>query len=211
MEATSFATRACPLARAVEQVGPWWNLLILRNVFLGMRRFQDLQRNLEVTPTTLNRRLRQLCGDGILERHQYQQHPPRHEYALTPKGIDLLPVVITLTSWGQQWLAPEGAAIQAVDHRSGEPIVPKLVDARTGRLVEPGMIRVLAGPAADAPLKELLRNAPLLPSVEESRAQPQCDTLTDKSASRQGPSPPRACGAPHSSGRGPHNKTRSQQ
>jgi DNA-binding HxlR family transcriptional regulator len=151
------------MARAVEQVGPWWNLLILRNVFLGMRRFGDLEQNLGITPTTLNRRLRQLCRDGILARVRYMTRPSRYEYQLTAKGSDLLPVVVTLTTWGKRWLAPEGAAIVARSCATNAEVVPTLVDAATGERLVGGTFRLEPGPAADARLRELLANGPTIP------------------------------------------------
>lgn len=151
------------MARAVEQVGPWWNLLILRNVFLGMRRFADLEQNLGITATTLNRRLRQLCRDGILTRARYSSRPVRYEYLLTDKGLDLLPVVITLTTWGKRWLAPEGAAIVARSCATNAEVVPTLVDAASGEKLGPGSFRLEAGPAADERLRQLLADTPTIP------------------------------------------------
>lgn len=166
MEATSFATHTCPLARAVDQVGPWWNLLILRNVFLGMRRFADLEQNLGITATTLNRRLRQLCADGILERRRYSTRPTRYEYLLTEKGVDLMPVVVTLTVWGKRWLAPEGQALHAISCASGREVRPVLSDSATGQPLTPGSIRLRAGVVADAALRELLQGEPVFPVLD---------------------------------------------
>lgn len=163
MEATSFANYSCPMARAVDQVGPWWNLLILRNVFLGMRRFADLEQNLGITATTLNRRLRQLCNDDILVRSRYSSRPARYEYQLTDKGRDLLAVVVTLTAWGKRWLSPEGPAIIARSCTTNAEVIPTLVDARNGERLAPGSFRLEAGPAADERLRELLANAPTIP------------------------------------------------
>lgn len=166
MEATSFAEHTCPLARAVDQIGPWWNLLILRNVFLGMRRFADLEQNLGITPTTLNRRLRQLCADDILKRSRYSARPARYEYHLTAKGFDLMPIVVTLTVWGKRWLAPEGQALHAVSCSSGTELVPVLTDAVTGERIVPGTFRLKAGAYADAALRELLHGEPIFPVVD---------------------------------------------
>lgn len=151
------------MARAVEQVGPWWNLLILRNVFLGMRRFAELEENLGIAATTLNRRLRQLCRDGILVRSRYSTRPVRYEYQLTDKGRDLLPVVVTLTAWGKRWLAPEGPALIARSCMTNAEVVPQLVDANNGAKLEPGSFRLEAGPAADQRLRELLAHKPTIP------------------------------------------------
>jgi DNA-binding HxlR family transcriptional regulator len=150
------------MARAVEQVGPWWNLLILRNVFLGMCRFADLEHNLGITATTLNRRLRQLCRDGIVVRTRYATRPVRYEYQLTDKGRDLLPVVMTLTAWGQRWLAPEGPAIVARSYATDEEVCPTLIDAQSGQPLVLGSFRLEPGPAADERLRALLARTPAL-------------------------------------------------
>lgn len=166
LEATSFARHACPMARAIEQVGPWWNLLILRNVFLGMRRFSELQENLGITATTLNRRLRQLCDDGILSRSPYTSRPVRYEYRLTEKGTELMPVVVTLGVWGKRWLAPEGPAFRALSCETGTEVEPVLTDAVSGKLLGPGSFRLQAGPCADNALRELLRGEPVFPAKD---------------------------------------------
>lgn len=163
MEATSFVGHTCPVALALNQVGPWWNLLILRNVFLGMRRFAELQENLGIAATTLNRRLRQLCKDGLLERVRYSTRPARYEYRLTSKGVDVMPVLISLASWGKRWLAPDEQAFVAVDGETGREVAPTLVDSVSGKPLVPGSIRLKAGPGADAALRELLRGDPLFP------------------------------------------------
>lgn len=151
------------MARAVEQVGPWWNLLILRNVFLGMRRFAELEENLGITATTLNRRLRQLCRDGILVRRRYSTRPVRYEYHLTEKGRDLLPVIVTLTVWGKRWLEPDGPAVIARSCITNAEVVPLLIDAKSGEKLDPGSFRLEAGPAADQRLRELLADKPTFP------------------------------------------------
>lgn len=141
-------------------------MLILRNVFLGMRRFGDLQQNLGITPTTLNRRLHQLCHDGVLKRTRYTARPTRHEYHLTEKGLELMPVIVSLTVWGKRWLAPEGQALHAISCSSGEELQPVLSDAVSGERIVPGSFRVKAGSYADAPLRELLRSEPIFPVVD---------------------------------------------
>jgi DNA-binding HxlR family transcriptional regulator len=142
-------------------------LLVIRNVFLGMRRFADLQDNLKITPTTLNRRLRQLCSDGILQRRRYSTKPTRYEYHLTEKGLDLMPVVMTLTVWGKRWLSPaDSQALRAVDCATGHELQPTLADAVTGKPIAPGSFRLEAGVGADALLRQLLEGAPVFPVVD---------------------------------------------
>ena len=86
---TSFAEMHCSIAQTLEVVGEWWTLLILRDAFLGVTRFDDWQRRLGIARNVLSARLDVLVEQGILERRQYQDHPPRDEYVLTRKGTDL--------------------------------------------------------------------------------------------------------------------------
>ena len=93
----------CPVARTLDAIGARWTPLILRDLLLhGARRFQDLQDSLEgIAPTTLSDRLKTLERHGIVERRFYMQHPPRAEYVLTRKGLDLGPVVRAMRDWGE--------------------------------------------------------------------------------------------------------------
>lgn len=101
----------CSIARALYLVGERWTLLILRDVFLGLHRFDDLQDELGIARSMLADRLRGLVDEGILERRQYSDRPPRHEYHLTAKGRDLQPVLTALQLWGDRHaVAPDGAA-----------------------------------------------------------------------------------------------------
>lgn len=99
---TGFGSRACSIARTLDVVGDWWTLLVLRDVFRGMHRFDELQTSLDIATNVLALRLKRLTAAGILERSAYQTHPPRYEYALTEKGRDLYPVLIALLQWGDR-------------------------------------------------------------------------------------------------------------
>ena len=157
MERKSFANVECPMARATDQVGDAWSLLILRTVFLGVCCFHDLAERLDVPTSTLTRRLKVLCGHGLLQKVRYHEHPPRSEYRLTEKALGLLPVFLCLAAWGNRWLSPSGAAIQAVWRESGEPLDVVLCDARTGRRVRPGQVALMAGPGASSELSAAFR------------------------------------------------------
>lgn len=94
----------CPVLATAGIVSGKWTLLILRDVALGPRRFSELQRSLEgISPRTLSQRLRSLEEEGILERREYAQVPPRVEYSLTDKGCDLVPIVEAMRAYGQRW------------------------------------------------------------------------------------------------------------
>jgi DNA-binding HxlR family transcriptional regulator len=98
----------CPVARTLDVIGERWTLLILRDLFLSeSRRFQDFEQALSgVSPSTLSARLKVLEDRGIVERRFYEQHPPRAEYLLTPKGRALGPVMLALRAWGSKHAKP---------------------------------------------------------------------------------------------------------
>ncbi|SFL76086.1 winged helix-turn-helix transcriptional regulator [Methylobacterium pseudosasicola] len=152
MQRTPFDQMPCPVARTLDRVGEWWSILILRDAFYGLTRFDQFEQSLGIAPNMLTRRLKALCEAGLLERRLYQERPPRHEYVLTAKGRDFRPVLWTLFAWGNRHLAPEGESVILTDPTTGLPIDPVVVDRRTGRPLEDG-IRVAAGPAASERLR----------------------------------------------------------
>src|ERR1700744_5038986 len=90
----------CPVARSLERVGEWWSILILREAFYDVTRFDAFQKNLGIAPNMLTRRLNSLAEAGLLERRQYSEKPSRHEYVLTQCGRDFRPVLWALIDWG---------------------------------------------------------------------------------------------------------------
>jgi len=153
MQRKSFGNMACPIARSLERVGEWWSILILRDAFRGLTRFDQFQKNLDIAPNMLARRLNTLVENGLLERRRYQDHPPRDEYVLTERGRDFRPVLWSLLAWGNKHFAPEGPSVVVVDSETGAVADPVLVDRHTGRkLVEPEF-RSAPGPAADPSIR----------------------------------------------------------
>ena len=148
----------CNIARSVEEVGDGWSLMILRNALLGTKRFQDFEAQLDVPPTTLARRLQTLTLRGFFVRREYASHPPREEYELTAKGLDFLPVLLTLAAWGGRWLSPSGAPLELVHAETGAPIRPSLIDACTGNELCAGQVAVRPGPGASPALRRALGN-----------------------------------------------------
>jgi DNA-binding HxlR family transcriptional regulator len=149
MQRKSFGNLQCPIARSLERVGEWWSILILRDAFHGLRRFDEFQKSLEIAPNTLTRRLNALVESGLLERSRYSERPPRDEYVLTERGRDFRPVLWALLAWGNKHLAPEGASVVLVDAETGAEADPMLIDRLSGRpLIEPAFTSA-AGPAAD--------------------------------------------------------------
>jgi len=117
---TSFADMPCTIARTLEVVGEWWSLLIVRDAFLGVTRFDDWQRRLGIARNVLASRLDHLVEDGIFERRLYQDNPPRHEYLLTDKGRDLAPVLRALRTWGDRHApTPDGPTTVLVHDACG--------------------------------------------------------------------------------------------
>jgi len=141
MQRTSFGAMPCPIARSLEHVGEWWSILILRDAFRGLTRFDEFRDDLGVAPNILTRRLKALVAAGLLERRRYCERPPRDEYLLTDCGRDFRPVLISLLVWGNRHFAPEGPRVQLIDSQTGQPADPVLVDRGTGRaIVEPDFV-----------------------------------------------------------------------
>ncbi len=104
MKRTPFARWPCSIARTVDILGDWWTPLVLREAFYGVRRFVDFQSALNIGRNVLSQRLVRLVDEGLLERVQYSEHPPRFEYPLTEKGRDFWPVLAAMVTWGDRWL-----------------------------------------------------------------------------------------------------------
>src|SRR5262249_14466700 len=138
MQRKSFGSMSCPIARSLERVGEWWSILILRDAFRGLTRFDQFQKSLDIAPNILTRRLNKLVESDLLERRAYNEHPPRYEYVLTERGRDFRTVLWALLAWGNRHFAPEGPTVVVVDAETGETADPVLVDRRTGKvMVEP--------------------------------------------------------------------------
>ena len=117
MRGVSLASLDCPVARTLDLVGERWTLLILRDAFNGVRRYEDFAARLPIARNVLASRLRTLVEHGILQRAPYREHPPRYEYRLTPEGRELYPVIVALMQWGNRYLMSEAASTIEVRHR----------------------------------------------------------------------------------------------
>jgi DNA-binding HxlR family transcriptional regulator len=144
----SFAEISCSIARAVDVVGQRWTPLILRDLFAGMTRFEDIRRDLGIASNVLTVRLEELERNGVVERRQYQRTPARHEYVLTPKGRELFPVLVTLLAWGDKWLASDGPPALAVHTDCGNATTAKTVCAECGGELNAANTIGAAGPGA---------------------------------------------------------------
>ena len=116
-----YATQNCSIARSLEVLGDRWTLLVVRCALVGVTRFDDFRRRLDIADNVLSDRLGRLTEEGILDRHQYQERPPRHEYVVTDKGRELWPVLTALVDWGDRYYAPHGPPrILIHDHCGGQ-------------------------------------------------------------------------------------------
>jgi DNA-binding HxlR family transcriptional regulator len=137
----------CSIARTASVIGDRWTLLILRNAFLRLRRFEDFQANLGVTRHLLASRLKRLVDEGILARVPYQQAPLRHEYRLTDKGKALYPVLLALTAWGDAWMDQGAGPPLLYRHQScGKTIRPVTVCSECHAPLEAHHVTPLPGP-----------------------------------------------------------------
>lgn len=126
----------CPSARALDVIGDWWSLLIVREAFDDVTRFSAFQKNLGIARNILAERLRKLTGEGILKSVPDPNGGAHQEYVLTPKGRDLLPVVVALRQWGEKHLfAPNEPHSRLVDNVSGQNIAKLAVRAQDGRVL----------------------------------------------------------------------------
>lgn len=157
MKHTSFKGMDCSAAQALECVGEWWSILIIRDAFLGLSRFDEFQTSLGIATNSLTRRLKHLTENGLLERRIYIERPKRYEYILTEKGRDFFPVLVTLTKWGNQHLAPNGAYVQLADRQTGKLLEPVLTDKQS--LVEITYKNVTVEPGPGATKEVLARLA----------------------------------------------------
>jgi DNA-binding HxlR family transcriptional regulator len=159
MKRVRFDRWPCSIARAADLVGDAWTLLILREAFYGVRRFDQFEAELGIGRNILSRRLDRMVKERLLERAPYQARPRRFEYRLLPRGRALFPVLMALFRWGDDWLAGEqGPPIDLVHRRTGRPLRPRVVDEGTG--AEIALEDVRARPGAGFPAA-LLATAPV--------------------------------------------------
>lgn len=146
MKWEDLAREPCSVARSVAVIGDRWTLMILRDCFLGVRRFEAFQERLGISRTIIADRLKHLTEEGVLRRVAYQEHPTRHEYRLTDKGLELHPVLMAIVHWGDRHYAGEAGPPLLHRHKTcgcdfhpvqtcsecGEPVNARAVETRPG-------------------------------------------------------------------------------
>lgn len=134
----------CPVARTVAVIGDRWTLLLLRDCFLGIRRFEVFQSRLGISRTIITERLNTLVREGVLRRQPYQDRPVRYEYRLTPKGRELYPVLMSIVNWGNKHGAmPAGAALRFRHKVCGKRVRPLMTCDACGEPLDAREVEVL--------------------------------------------------------------------
>jgi DNA-binding HxlR family transcriptional regulator len=146
MKWNALADEPCSVARSVAVIGDRWTLMILRDLFLGVRRFEDFERRLSISRSIIAERLKRLTDEGVLKKVAYQDRPVRHEYRLTDKGLALHPVIMAVVHWGDTWYAGEAGPPLLHRHKAcgcdfapvmtcsecGVPVTARDVEVRPG-------------------------------------------------------------------------------
>lgn len=133
MKRTGLTGAECPVARALDAIGDWWSLLIVRDAFDGLRRFGDFQKNLGIAKGMLATRLRKLVEVGVLEQVAASDGSAYQEYALTRRGQSLFPVVVSLRQWGEANLYQRGEPHSVLLDQAGQPVGQLVLPSRAGR------------------------------------------------------------------------------
>lgn len=161
MRVKSFKDMTCSIAGALEWVGDRWTMLLLRDLFIGLSRFDEFRESIGIPPTTLSDRLKRLVQNGMVEKRPYQNNPRREEFILTEKGRDFWPVMLSIAHFGDRYDASgQGAApMRFVSRQTGGDVLLK-VHAEDGvSPIDPADIRTIAGPAADEKIHWRLEQA----------------------------------------------------
>ena len=114
--------RPCSIQRSLDVLGDRWTILIMRDAFRGIRRFDEFRRDLDIARPVLTDRLHRLVDAGVLVKRQYCERPPRFEYRLTEKGAALSPTLVALMRWGDDWLSDDGPPTVLVHDTCGQPL-----------------------------------------------------------------------------------------
>ncbi|ASL48765.1 putative HTH-type transcriptional regulator (plasmid) [Burkholderia sp. AD24] len=151
MRSKDFHGMVCSIAGAMAAIGDRWGLLILRDLLLGLSRYEDIRRSSGVTNATLSDRLKHLEANGLVERRRYQVNPERFEYALTPNGRLVGPLMALLAEIGDSWNVSGASAppLKFVNRKTGAGVGWSFVDQCTGRKLGTPDIAIKEGPGAD--------------------------------------------------------------
>ncbi|MEN8976489.1 winged helix-turn-helix transcriptional regulator [Acinetobacter baumannii] len=147
MKWNEIGNQPCSIARTLSIIGDTWTILIIRNAFIGIRKFEDLQKNLGVTRHVLADRLKLLVDQGIFIKTPYTDTQKRYEYRLTKKGLDLYPIILSIVQWGNIWMDEGlGAPLDYYHKQCGHKFTPVTVCSECGKPIIPQEVQALPGP-----------------------------------------------------------------
>lgn len=168
-----FDDENCSVARALEIVGDWRTLLVVREAFLGTRRFADFEASLGIAKSVLTQRLMHLTEHGVMQRVDVGVHGTRYEYELTAMGKDLATVMTALRQWGDRWVFGEGnEPVLVMDRRTGRPLPRVRMLDESGQAISARDLEVRPGPGASTATKERMA-ASIAAAVARTQAQAQ--------------------------------------
>jgi len=147
MKWSELASEPCSIARSVAVIGDRWTLMLLRDCFLGVRRFEAFEQRLGISRSIVADRLKRLVDEGVLRRERYEERPPRYEYRLTEKGLALHPVIMAIVHWGDVHYAGEAGPPLIHRHRAcGHDFAPVTTCSACGEAIAARDVEVRANP-----------------------------------------------------------------
>lgn len=148
---TRFDDWPCPIARTTDLIGDWWTPIVLREAFMGRRRFEEFRSSIGIPPAVLTARLDRLVAEGLLRKVQYEDRPTRFEYRLTEKGHAFWDVLAAMWRWGSDWSFDDegGPPVILSDRDTGREVRPVVVDERTGVELDVRRLRVRSATSRD--------------------------------------------------------------
>ena len=170
MPIDSFASQNCSVARTLSILGERWTLIVLTELFLGRRRFDEIQEERGIASNILSQRLATLVDEGIAERRRYSEHPERFEYHLTDKGRDLLPLQLALVRWGDRYMAGDGPPVESVHTECGHAFHMVPTCSHCGEELKRGTVQARLGPGATPAQRERVERREQRREREKARA-----------------------------------------
>ena len=156
------------IGHILDVIGEGLSILIIREAFLGARRFEEFQGRLGIARNILTSRLKKLCANEILDRVPVKEGAKRHEYVLTRKGIDMMPMLVALTQWGDRWVFGENnEPVLFLERETGQSISPVKVFSTQGEVLRARDLRVVAGPGASPESRERLEELERINSIRQ--------------------------------------------
>ena len=150
MRHTEIEDFECSVARTWSVLGERWTMMVLKECFIRTRRFEDFQAHLGIARNVLTDRLSTLVDEGILERRQYQERPPRYEYRLTEKGLELYPLLVAIMKWGDRWKSDNRPPVRLIHKTCDHDADPKMVCGHCGEELHAREVRAEPGPGLAA-------------------------------------------------------------